>query len=281
MPPDAIRAEIERIRTLTRRPFGINVIVAEDSAANLEKDRGFFQAQFRVAAEEGAAAVLLFWGDPAPLVEEAHAWGLEVLIQVGSVQEAEAAVAVGVDAVIAQGVEAGGHVRGTTSIWELVPMTVAAVSPVPVLASGGIGDGAGLARALTLGGQGVSLGTHFVASDEANVHPEYKSRVVSSVAADTSTQPISTTSGGPTHPTERSATEPSRSGAPPGHRHPACVPAKERSSVAGVPSPGRSWTGLAMQRGWRLRTSTETSTTPRSGQANRARSSTTSSRQAR
>jgi NAD(P)H-dependent flavin oxidoreductase YrpB (nitropropane dioxygenase family) len=75
MPPDAIRAEIERIRTLTRRPFGINVIVAEDSAANLEKDRGSFQAQFRAAAEEGAAAVVLFWGDPAPFVEEAHAWG--------------------------------------------------------------------------------------------------------------------------------------------------------------------------------------------------------------
>lgn len=185
MPPDAIRAEIERIRTLTRCPFGINVIIAEDSAADLEEDRRFFLAQFRAAAEEGAAAIVLFWGDPAPLVEEAHAWGLEVLIQVGSVQEAEAAVAAGVDAVIAQGVEAGGHVRGTTSIWELVPMTVAAVSPVPVLASGGIGDGAGLARALTLGAQGVSLGTRFVASDEANAHPEYKRRIVSSVAADT------------------------------------------------------------------------------------------------
>lgn len=64
-------------------------------------------------------------------------------------------------------------------------MTVPAVSPVPVLASGGIGDGAGLARALTLGAQGVSLGTRFVASDEANAHPEYKRRIVSSVAADT------------------------------------------------------------------------------------------------
>jgi nitronate monooxygenase len=185
MPPEALRAELERTRTLTDRPFGINVIIAEGLPAYADKDREFFLAQFRAAAEEGAAAVVLFWGEPAPFVEEAHASGLKVLIQVGSVQEAEAAAAAGVDAVIAQGVEAGGHIRGTTSIWELVPMAVAAVSPVPVLASGGIGDGAGLARALTVDAQGVSLGTRFVASAEANVHPEYKRRIVSSIAADT------------------------------------------------------------------------------------------------
>ncbi len=108
-----------------------------------------------------------------------------MLIQVGSAEEAEAAAAAGVDAVIAQGVEAGGHVRGTTSIWELLPQTVQAVSPLPVLASGGIGDGDGLARAFRLGAQGVSLGTRFVASDEAYVHPEYKRRIVASTAEDT------------------------------------------------------------------------------------------------
>jgi len=185
MDPDAIRGEIERTRALTSRPIGINVIIAEDSEADAEEDRRFFLSQFRAAAEAGAAAIVLFWGDPSPFVDEAHANGLKVLIQVGSVQEAEAAVAAGVDAVIAQGVEAGGHIVGTISIWELVPKAVAAISPVPVLASGGIGDGAGLARALTLGAQGVSLGTRFVASDEANAHPEYKRRIVSSVAADT------------------------------------------------------------------------------------------------
>jgi NAD(P)H-dependent flavin oxidoreductase YrpB (nitropropane dioxygenase family) len=281
MPPDAIRAEIERIRTLTQRPFGINVIIAEDSGADLEEDRRFFLAQFRAAAEEGAAAIVLFWGDPAPFVEEAHAWGLDVLIQVGSVQEAEAAVAAGVDAVIAQGVEAGGHVRGTTSIWELVPMTAAAVSPVPVLASGGIGDGAGLARALTLGAQGVSLGTRFVASDEANVHPEYKRRIVSSVAADTVYTADLYDVWWPDAPhrtlRNRNFEEWHAAGRPP----PGTRPGEGTFIGAGLPSPVRSWTGLAMQRGWRLRTSTETSTTPRSGQASRALSSTTSSRQAR
>jgi NAD(P)H-dependent flavin oxidoreductase YrpB (nitropropane dioxygenase family) len=91
----------------------------------------------------------------------------------------------GVDAVIVQGVEAGGHVRGTESIWNLLPASVEAVRAVPVLASGGIGDGAGLARAIRLGAQCVSLGTRFVASDEANIHAEYKRRIVSSDATDT------------------------------------------------------------------------------------------------
>jgi nitronate monooxygenase len=185
LPPDALRAEVARTRGLTARPFGINVIIATDGDAYSDEDLAFLTGQLRVAGEEGATAVVLFWGDAAPFVEEAHRAGLKVLIQVGSVEEAAAAAAAGVDAVIAQGVEAGGHVRGTTSVWELVPATVEAVSPLPVLASGGIGDGAGVARALAAGAQGVSLGTRFVASDEANVHPEYRRRVVGSTAADT------------------------------------------------------------------------------------------------
>ena len=143
------------------------------------------RAMIAAAASASATAAVLFWGDPAPYVEPAHEAGVKVLIQVGSVEEAEAAAETGVDAVIAQGVEAGGHVRGTTSIWELLPAAVARVAPVPVLASGGIGDGAGLARALRLGAAGVSLGTRFVASDEANLHIDYKRRIVAATAADT------------------------------------------------------------------------------------------------
>jgi len=182
---DALGAEVERTRALTDRPFGINIIIAEDADADPADDRAFFVAQMRVAGEAGAAAVVFFWGDPAPLVDAARESGLKVLIQVGSVEEAEAAAAAGVDAVIAQGVEAGGHVRGTTSVWELVPATVAALGSVPVLASGGIGDGSGIARALMLGAQGVSLGTRFLASDEAHAHPEYKRRIVASTGNDT------------------------------------------------------------------------------------------------
>jgi nitronate monooxygenase len=119
-------------------------------------------------------------------VHPAGAWdGVRVFLQVGSVAEAQAA-ADGIDAVIAQGVEAGGHVRGTSSIWwKLLPATVAALGEPPVLASGGIGDGAGIARALRLGAQGVSLGTRFVASEEALVHPAHKRRIVQSTATNT------------------------------------------------------------------------------------------------
>jgi nitronate monooxygenase len=183
--PDAVRARIEATRMLTRRPFGVNVIIDEVGWAASEDDRELVRAEVMSAIDEQVAAVVLFWGDPAPYVEAAHERGAKLLVQVGSVVEAEAAAAAGVDAVIAQGLEAGGHVRGTTSIWELLPAVVAAVSPLPVLASGGIGDGTGVARAIGLGSQGVSLGTRFVASEESRADPEYKRRIVESRAKDT------------------------------------------------------------------------------------------------
>jgi NAD(P)H-dependent flavin oxidoreductase YrpB (nitropropane dioxygenase family) len=144
--PEDMRAGIAQVRKLTDRPFGVNVIIDEES----EEDREFLRLAIAAASVERVGAVVLL-GDPAPYVEEAHRHGVKVFIQVGSVAEAKAAAAVGIDVVIAQGFEAGGHVRGKTSIWELLPATVEAVEPVPVLASGGIGDGAGVARALRLG----------------------------------------------------------------------------------------------------------------------------------
>src|SRR5207248_2494413 len=181
--PDAIPGLIAQVRDRTTHPFGANFIIDERDAS--DKDRAITRQQVSAAISERVAAIVLFWGDPAPYVEEAHRHGVRIIIQVGSTDEAKAAAAAGVDAVIAQGVEAGGHVKGTTSIWELVPATVEAIDPVPVLASGGIGDGAGIARALRLGAQAVSLGTRFVASDEAWVRPEYKRRIVSATAEDT------------------------------------------------------------------------------------------------
>jgi nitronate monooxygenase len=181
MAPGHIRDEIVLRRHLTNRPFGINLIIDEDD----ESDRELIREEVRAAMAERVAAVVLFWGDSTPWVEEARGSGVRVLLQVGSLEEAEAAAQAGIDAVIVQGLEAGGHVRGTTSIWELLPEAVGALAPLPVLASGGIGDGPGLARAPRLGAQGVSLGTRFVASDEANVHSEHKRRIVESTAKDT------------------------------------------------------------------------------------------------
>jgi len=183
--PEVVRERIDTTRALTSRPFGVNVIIDEDGWATSEEDRELVRVEVETAIDEHVAAVVLFWGDPSPYVDPAHRRGVMLLVQVGSVAEAEAAAAAGVDAIIAQGVEAGGHVRGTSSIWKLLPAVVAAVSPVPVLASGGIGDGAGVARAINLGAQGVSLGTRFVASEESRALPEYKRRIVESVAKDT------------------------------------------------------------------------------------------------
>jgi NAD(P)H-dependent flavin oxidoreductase YrpB (nitropropane dioxygenase family) len=180
--PDAITALAARTRELTDQPFGLNLIIGE---ADQPDRQALLTAEVQAAADAKVAAVVLFWGDPAPYVPIAHAGGVKVVLQVGSVAEAQAAAAAGVDAVIAQGIEAGGHVRGTTSIWELLPATVATLGELPVLASGGIGDGAGVARALRLGAQGVSLGTRFVASEEAFIHPAYKQRILQASADDT------------------------------------------------------------------------------------------------
>ena len=180
--PDWIAACGARLRTMSGRPFGVNFII---DGVESDEDREFIRAEVGAAAAAGARVVVLFWGDPAPYTDVAHAAGCLLAVQVGSVDEARAAAEAGVDVIIAQGVEAGGHVRGTTSIWDLLPQTVTAVAPLPVVASGGIGDGAGLARALGLGAQGVSLGTRFVATEEARAHPVYKNRIIAATSADT------------------------------------------------------------------------------------------------
>ena len=153
MPLEAMRQRVERTRSLTSGPFGINVITDEPLATeDLEQVAGL--------AAMGVAAIVLFWGDPTPHVEAVHSHGAKLLVQVGSLDEARRAARAGVDAVIAQGVEAGGHVRGTTSIWELLPDTVRALKPLPVLASGGIADGETLAKALEFGGNQLQLSSH-------------------------------------------------------------------------------------------------------------------------
>jgi nitronate monooxygenase len=173
LPVPVIREQIQEVRALTRRPFGVNIIMP------LMGD----DAQIECCLEERVPVLVLFWGDPGPYVERAHAAGTRVVAQVGSVAEAKAVAAVGVDAVMIQGVEAGGHVRSSTSLSILLPATVDAVRPLPVVAAGGIADGRGVAAALALGAQAVSLGTRFLCSDESRA--AYKERVVAASAEDT------------------------------------------------------------------------------------------------
>jgi nitronate monooxygenase len=174
LPAPYIRQQIQHLRSLTDKPFGVNLLLPL-----------LREGQIDACLEEGVPILVLFWGDPKPFVAEAHRRGTKVLIQVGSVEEATAAAAMGVDAIIAQGIEAGGHVKSTTALSTVVPAIAEAVKPVPVIASGGIADGRGLVAALSLGAQAVSMGTRFLASEEAQAPREYKERIVRSRAEDT------------------------------------------------------------------------------------------------
>jgi nitronate monooxygenase len=173
-PPPRFREEIRRVRALTARPFGVNLLLhfpVEDQVA--------------VCLEERVPVLSLFWGDPTPYVARAHAAGVKVFHQVGSVPEAQRAAAAGVDVIVAQGVEAGGHVAGEVSTLALVPRVVDAVAPRPVVAAGGVADARGVVAVLALGAQAAVLGTRFLASAESRAHPHYKQRVLAADAGDT------------------------------------------------------------------------------------------------
>jgi NAD(P)H-dependent flavin oxidoreductase YrpB (nitropropane dioxygenase family) len=174
VPAPYIRQQIQQLRTMTDKPFGVNIILPL-----------LQEGQIETCLDEQVPILVLFWGDPQPYVAEAHRRGTKVFIQVGCVEEAVAAAEAGVDAIIAQGIEAGGHVKSTTSLSTIVPAIVEAVGPVPVIAAGGIANGKGVVAALSLGAQAVSMGTRFVASEEVLVTQEYKERIVASRAEDT------------------------------------------------------------------------------------------------
>jgi NAD(P)H-dependent flavin oxidoreductase YrpB (nitropropane dioxygenase family) len=172
--PDTVRQQIRETRALTSRPFGVNLVIDFPQAERLE-----------VCLEERVPIISFFWGDPSALTARAKAGGAVVLHSVGSAAEAKRAVDAGVDFIVAQGWEAGGHVRGTVATLPLVPAVVDAVAPVPVVAAGGIADGRGLAAALALGAAGAWIGTRFLASEEAAIHPRYRERLFMARETDT------------------------------------------------------------------------------------------------
>jgi nitronate monooxygenase len=174
VPAPLVREQIQQTRAATTRPFGVNFVVPLLRGGEVE-----------VVLEQKVPVLVLFWGDPQPYVADAHRAGTKVIAQVGSVDGAHAAVAAGVDAVMVQGIEAGGHVRSTTSLSTLLPAVVTALKPLPVIAAGGVASGRGLVAALSLGAQAVSMGTRFLCSNEARVDRAYKERIVRSRAEDT------------------------------------------------------------------------------------------------
>lgn len=167
--PELIAREIDAVRARTDLNFGVNLIPAATDPALLE-------AELAICIEKRVHSLCFFWDVRADAIARAKAAGCRVLYQVGSVDDAVAAEQAGADAIIAQGFEAGGHVRGIVSSLVLVPQIVEAVS-VPVIASGGFASGESLIAALALGAQGIHCGTAFLATEESFAHALHKDRV--------------------------------------------------------------------------------------------------------
>ncbi len=171
---EGIHDQIAAARRITRKPIVVNLLIPFLRP-------GIFEA----LANQPISAVTLFWGDPTEHIPACKALGLKVIWQCGSADEALAAKRAGADAIIAQGFEAGGHVRGVVTTFALVPEVRDAIGDLPMLAAGGISDGRGLAAAIALGADGAVFGTRFLATPESDAHPAYKQAILSAHASDT------------------------------------------------------------------------------------------------
>ncbi len=172
--PDALRTLLRETRALTAKAFAVNLVLEWNPAERLA-----------IALEEGVRIISFFWGDPAPWVDQIHAAGGIVLHTVARAEEARRAASAGVDCVVAQGWEAGGHVWGEVSTLALVPSGVDAVVPLPVVAAGGIADGRGVAAVLALGAGAAWMGTRFLLAAEAATHPIYQETIIAAGETDT------------------------------------------------------------------------------------------------
>ncbi|HEV8065336.1 MAG TPA: nitronate monooxygenase [Acidimicrobiales bacterium] len=169
MGPEGMVAEMKRVKELTDRPFGVDLLTPMP---------GDLDRQVEMLIEQGAAVFVAALGVPASVIDLCHQAGLLVVNMCGKVDHARRAVDAGCDLVVAQGTEAGGH-TGTVATMPLVPQVVDAVGrSVPVVAAGGISDGRGLAAALALGADGVWVGTRFIATPEARAVSGYKEALV-------------------------------------------------------------------------------------------------------
>jgi len=164
----AVLAEmVGAIQRTTSGPFGVNFVLEWDMASRVD-----------LCLSLGVRHFGFFWGDPEPFVDRIHAASGTVWASVGSVDEAKRVLDAGADVVVAQGWEAGGHVRGTTGLASLVPDVVDVAGSVPVVAAGGIVDGRGLVAVLCLGAAAACAGTAFLVAEEAATHPEYRRRLI-------------------------------------------------------------------------------------------------------
>ena len=179
-PAEWVREQIREAKKLTDKPFGVNIMLMSPSADEVAK----------IVVEEGIKVVTTGAGSPEKYMEAWKAAGVKVIPVVASVALAKRMERCGADAVVAEGTESGGHIGETTTM-ALVPQVVDAVK-IPVIAAGGIADGRGLAAARMLGAEGVQMGTRFVASKEALVHPNYKERILKARDIDSEVTGMST-----------------------------------------------------------------------------------------
>lgn len=167
-----LRKQWQRLRELTDRPFAVNHTI-----------RPFNDEAFQATLDFGPAAISFHLGVPREEIARAHERGVLWIQQVVDRRQTEEAVAAGADVIVAQGGEAGGH-AGSVATMVLVPQAVDVAGDIPVVAAGGIADGRGLAAALVLGAQGVSMGTRFLASAELAIADEWKRRILEADALD-------------------------------------------------------------------------------------------------
>lgn len=172
--PDFIREQMRKVKTLTDKPFGVDLLAASPESLT---------AAVEIIIEEGASSFIAGLGVPMPIMEKLKAAGLKVMVVCGAMKHAVKAEQAGCDAVICQGGEGGGH-TGLVGTMPLVAQAVEAVK-IPVVAAGGLYDGRGLAAALSLGAVGVWMGTRFIASAEAHAGQMYRDVIVESSDEDT------------------------------------------------------------------------------------------------
>ena len=165
-PADWVREQIREARKLTDKPFGVNIMLMSPHADDVAK----------VIVEEGVKVVTTGAGSPEKYMKMWKEAGVKVIPVVASVALAKRMERCGADALVAEGTEAGGHIGENTTM-VLVPQVVDAVN-IPVIAAGGIADGRGIAAAFMLGAKGVQMGTHFVVTEESQVHENYKERIL-------------------------------------------------------------------------------------------------------
>ena len=179
-PAEIVREEIRKAKALTDKPFGVNIMLLNPNSEEVAK----------VVVEEGVKAVTTGAGNPEKFIPMFKEAGIKVIPVVASVAMAKRMERYGADAVVAEGMEAGGHIGSQTTM-ALIPQVVDAVD-IPVIAAGGIGDGRGFAAVTMLGAEAVQMGTRFVVADESIVHDNYKDRIVKAKDIDTVVTGLST-----------------------------------------------------------------------------------------